>query len=112
MKLGIINSAFGQAGVDTKTGLEHIARIGFDVVDVFTEALTITEEEIAGIESTCAENNLPIVSLPIVSPGSSTSMIRFATFTSNVGRHSSTCAPASRRTTCYSSWASTSGNGK
>ena len=24
MKLGIINSAFGQAGVDTKTGLEHI----------------------------------------------------------------------------------------
>ena len=27
MKLGIINSAFGQAGVDTKTGLEHIARI-------------------------------------------------------------------------------------
>ena len=24
MKLGIINSAFGQAGVDTKTGLEHV----------------------------------------------------------------------------------------
>ena len=69
MKLGIINSAFGQAGVDTKTGLEHIARIGFDVVDVFTEAMTITEEEIASIENTCAENNLPIVSLPIISAG-------------------------------------------
>ena len=69
MKLGIINSAFGQAGVDTKTGLEHIARIGFDVVDVFTEAMTITEEEISLIESTCSENNLPIVSLPIVSAG-------------------------------------------
>ena len=69
MKLGIINSAFGQAGVDTKTGLEHIARIGFDVVDIFTEALTITEEEIASIKNTCAENNLPIVSLPIVSAG-------------------------------------------
>ena len=69
MKLGIINSAFGQAGVDTKTGLEHIARIGFDVVDVFTEAMTITEEEIVSIENTCAENNLPIVSLPIISAG-------------------------------------------
>src|SRR5277367_1545795 len=29
MKLGIINSAFGQAGVDTATGLKHIARIGY-----------------------------------------------------------------------------------
>src|SRR5438093_1244647 len=28
MKLGIINSAFYQAGVDTATGLKHIARIG------------------------------------------------------------------------------------
>ena len=36
MKLGIINSAFGQAGVDTATGLKHIARIGFDCVDIFT----------------------------------------------------------------------------
>jgi D-psicose/D-tagatose/L-ribulose 3-epimerase len=69
MKLGIINSAFGQAGVDTKAGLEHIARIGFDVVDIFTEALTITEEEISLTEKTCSENNLPIVSLPIVSAG-------------------------------------------
>ena len=66
MKLGIINSAFGQAGVDTKTGLEHVARIGFDVVDVFTEAMTITEEETSLIENTCAENNLPIVSAGLI----------------------------------------------
>ena len=46
MKLGIINSAFDQAGVDTKTGLEHIARIGFDSVDIFTEAMTIEQAEI------------------------------------------------------------------
>ena len=45
MKLGIINSAFDQAGVDTKTGLEHIARIGFDAVDIFTEAMTIGDDE-------------------------------------------------------------------
>ena len=34
MKLGIINSSFQQAGVDTATGLKHIARIGFDCVDI------------------------------------------------------------------------------
>ena len=42
MKLGIINSAFAQAGVDTASGLRHIARIGFDCVDIFTEAMTIS----------------------------------------------------------------------
>ena len=62
MKLGIINSAFGQAGVDTKTGLEHIARIGFDSVDIFTEAMTIEQDEIDLIKGTCEDNNLPIVS--------------------------------------------------
>ena len=46
MKLGIINSAFDQAGVDTTTGLEHIKRIGFDTVDIFTEAMCISQEEI------------------------------------------------------------------
>ena len=69
MKLGIINSAFDQAGVDTKTGLEHIARIGFDTVDIFTEAMTITEDEIQLIESTCAANNLPSVSGVVVAAG-------------------------------------------
>jgi D-psicose/D-tagatose/L-ribulose 3-epimerase len=69
MKLGIINSAFDQAGVDTKTGLEHISRIGFDTVDVFTEAMTIQEDEIRLIESTCGENNLPIVSVVVVAAG-------------------------------------------
>ena len=69
MKLGIIDSAFQQAGVDTKTGLEHIARIGFDTVDIFTEALTVSEDEIKLIKNTCASHNLPIASLPVVSAG-------------------------------------------
>lgn len=69
MKLGIINSAFDQAGVDAVTGLEHIARIGFDCVDIFTEASTIREEDIVAIESTCQRLGLPIVSLPVVSCG-------------------------------------------
>lgn len=69
MKLGIINSAFSQAGVDTATGLQHIARIGFDCVDIFTEAMTISAEEKRIIASTCEKENIPIVSLPVVATG-------------------------------------------
>ena len=69
MKLGIINSAFGQAGVDTATGLQHIARIGFDTVDIFTEAMSIAPEEKRLVSDTCRKNNLPIVSLPVVAAG-------------------------------------------
>jgi hypothetical protein len=69
MKLGIINSAFGQAGVDTAIGLQHIARIGFDCVDIFTEAMTITPEEKLLVPDRCRKNNLPIVSLPVVAVG-------------------------------------------
>ena len=69
MKLGIINSAFGQAGVDTVTGLRHISRIGFDCVDIFTEAATLSGEEKRDIARTCSELNLPIISLPVVAVG-------------------------------------------
>ncbi len=69
MRLGIINSAFAQAGLDTAAGLEHIARIGFDCVDIFTEATTISESEVQVIESTCQKLSLPIISLPVVACG-------------------------------------------
>ena len=69
MNLGIINSAFQQAGVDTVTGLEHIARIGFDCVDIFTEADGILSEEVDLIGTTCERLDLPIVSLPVVAVG-------------------------------------------
>src|SRR5258708_30757625 len=69
MKLGIINSAFHQAGVDTATGLKHIARIGFDAVDVFTEAMGISKKEISLVANTTAKLGLPIVSLPVVAVG-------------------------------------------
>jgi sugar phosphate isomerase/epimerase len=69
MKLGIINSAFAQLGMDTATGLRHIARIGFDCVDIFTEAITISPEEKRIIASTCEKAALPIVSLPVVATG-------------------------------------------
>jgi sugar phosphate isomerase/epimerase len=69
MKLGIINSAFAQVGMDTATGLKHIARIGFDCVDVFTEAMTISDAEKHTIAATCDREGLPIVSLPVVATG-------------------------------------------
>lgn len=69
MKLGIINSCFGQVGMNTRTGLEHIARIGFDSVDIFTEAMNISRDEKRAIAETCARFNLPIVSLPVVALG-------------------------------------------
>jgi sugar phosphate isomerase/epimerase len=69
MKLGIINSAFDQAGVDTATGLKHIARIGFDTVDIFTEAWTISKKETALVARTAEKLGLPIISLPVVAAG-------------------------------------------
>ena len=69
MKLGIINSAFGQAGVDTATGLKHIARIGFDCVDIFTEAMTISKKEKLLVARTCEKSNLPIISCVVVATG-------------------------------------------
>jgi len=69
MKLGIINSAFYQAGVNTATGLKHISRIGFDCVDIHTEAFDISKQEIALVAKTCDKLGLPIVSLPVCSLG-------------------------------------------
>jgi sugar phosphate isomerase/epimerase len=69
MKLGIINSAFQQAGVDTATGLKHIARIGFDCVDIHTEAVRISKKEISLVARTCEKLELPIISLPLCSLG-------------------------------------------
>ena len=69
MKLGIINSAFQQVGMDTATGLKHISRIGFDTVDIFTEAVTISKDEVALVDRTSQRLNLPVISLPVVAAG-------------------------------------------
>jgi sugar phosphate isomerase/epimerase len=69
MRLGIINSAFAQAGVDTAKGLEHIARIGFDCVDVFAEAMGISKSEIRLVRRVTERLGLPIISLPVVAVG-------------------------------------------
>ena len=69
MKLGIINSAFQQVGVDTVAGLKHIKRIGFDCVDIFTEAVGISRKEISTVSRASEKLGLPIVSLPVVATG-------------------------------------------
>ncbi len=69
MKLGIINSAFQQVGVDTVTGLKHISRIGFDTVDIFTEAVGISKNEVRLVATTTEKLGLPIISLPVVAVG-------------------------------------------
>jgi sugar phosphate isomerase/epimerase len=69
MKLGIINSAFAQAGVDTAQGLKQISRIGFDSVDIFTEAMTISKKEKLLIARTCEKEELPIISVVVVATG-------------------------------------------
>jgi len=69
MKLGIINSAFYQAGVDTATGLKHISRIGFDCVDIHTEAMNIQKEEVSLVGRMCEKIGLQIISLPVCSLG-------------------------------------------
>lgn len=69
MKLGIINSAFAQSGVDTASGLKHIARIGFDTVDIATEAVGISKKEVSLVANTCARHKLPIVSLALAATG-------------------------------------------
>jgi sugar phosphate isomerase/epimerase len=69
MKLGIINSAFQQVGIDTATGLKHISRIGFDTVDIFTEATNISKDEVRLVANTSEKLGLPIISLPVVAVG-------------------------------------------
>ena len=69
MKLGIINSAFQQVGMDTAAGLNHISRIGFDTVDIFTEAMGISKEEVGLVARTTEKLRLPVISLPVVAIG-------------------------------------------
>jgi D-psicose/D-tagatose/L-ribulose 3-epimerase len=69
MKLGLINSAFAQAGKGTKFGLEQTKSIGFDTVDIFIDPLDIDIQERRLIKDTCDELALPIKSVCCVAVG-------------------------------------------
>jgi D-psicose/D-tagatose/L-ribulose 3-epimerase len=69
MKLGLINSAFSQVGMDFEEGIRHAKEIGFDTIDVFTEAWQISGAEKRLIAEVCTANDLPIISLPVCALG-------------------------------------------
>lgn len=69
MRLGLINSAFTQAGKGTRFGLTETKRIGFESVDILADPLDIDAGERKLIRETCRDIDLPIVSLCCVALG-------------------------------------------
>lgn len=69
MKLGMINSAWAQAGRDTAWGLEKTKEIGFDCVDIFIDPLDVDIRERKLVKETCHRLDLPIVSVCCVAVG-------------------------------------------
>jgi sugar phosphate isomerase/epimerase len=69
MKLGLINSAWAQAGRDTAFGIRMTREIGFDTIDIFADPLDAGEKERALIREECARVGLPIVSVACVAVG-------------------------------------------
>ncbi len=69
MKLGLINSAWAQAGRDTAWGIRKTQELGFDTLDVFTDPLEMEIRERRGIKDTADAVGLPIVSICCVAVG-------------------------------------------
>lgn len=69
MKLGLINSAFAQAGQGTEFGIRKTKEIGFDSVDIFTDPMDITIQERRLIPAAAADCDLPIRSICCVAVG-------------------------------------------
>jgi sugar phosphate isomerase/epimerase len=69
MKLGLINSAWSQAGRDTAFGIRMTREIGFDSIDIFADPLDIDIRERRRIPDECARVGLPIVSIACVATG-------------------------------------------
>ncbi len=69
MKLGLINSAWAQAGRDTAFGIRMTREIGFDCIDLFTDPLDIDARERRLLRQECQKQQLPIISLACVAVG-------------------------------------------
>jgi len=69
MKLGLINSAWAQAGRDTAWGIQKTKELGFDSIDIFTDPLDIGVRERRQIKSECDRHGLPIISICCVAVG-------------------------------------------
>ena len=69
MKLGLINSAWAQAGRDTAWGIQKTAEIGFDSIDIFADPLDINALERRLIRHESQQAGLPIISVCCVATG-------------------------------------------
>jgi sugar phosphate isomerase/epimerase len=69
MKLGLINSAWAQAGRDTAFGIRMTKEIGFDTIDLFADPLDLDAKERRLIRRECERVGLPIVSIACVALG-------------------------------------------
>ncbi|GAB4144665.1 MAG: sugar phosphate isomerase/epimerase [Planctomycetaceae bacterium] len=69
MKLGLINSAWTQAGRDTAWGIQKTKELGFDTIDIFVDPLDADVRELKLIRDECQRLDLPIVSVCCVAVG-------------------------------------------
>src|SRR5947207_15365547 len=69
MKLGLINSAWAQAGKDTSFGIRMTREIGFDTIDIFADPLDLGVKERRLIKRECDRHGLPIISIACVAVG-------------------------------------------
>jgi D-psicose/D-tagatose/L-ribulose 3-epimerase len=69
MKLGLINSAWVQAGRGTAWGIRQTKAIGFDSIDIFADPLDTDAKERKLIRTECEAAELPIVSVACVAVG-------------------------------------------
>ena len=69
MQLGLINSAWVQAGKGTAYGIRMTKDIGFDSIDIFADPLDIDAKERRLIRTECEKAGLPVVSVACVAVG-------------------------------------------
>lgn len=69
MKLGLINSAWAQAGRETEWGIRKTREIGFDTIDIQVDPLDIDVRERKLIRETARQEGLTIVSVCCVALG-------------------------------------------
>src|SRR5438876_7469282 len=69
MKLGLINSAWAQAGKGTAHGIRQTKAVGFDTIDIFADPLDLDARERKLIRVECEKAGLPVVSVACVAVG-------------------------------------------
>jgi sugar phosphate isomerase/epimerase len=69
MKLGLINSAWVQAGQGTAYGIRQTKAIGFDTIDIFADPLDTGAKERKLIRTECEKAALPVVGVACVAVG-------------------------------------------